>query len=195
MPRSGFRPRPRARPRRATRPHRGVREWAAPSRGQSTCGARRYSESGEARSPPLAEAGLAGRERSRAESAREPPWEGAPRGKPAVFPRERREAGHRPAERRRSATIPAPSAAQTREDVRASPVRPSSFRRPTRRNSKRNDEEARTGFEPVYGEKAHGERDSREPEPASAPELPAELQRAVERVTRAARAGARESSD
>ena len=50
---------------------------------------------------------------------------------------------------------------------------------------------AHTGFEPVLGETAGDERQRREPDALEAPELPAELQRIVERVSRG-RTGARE---
>jgi hypothetical protein len=53
-------------------------------------------------------------------------------------------------------------------------------------------QEAPSGFEPLYGEKADGEPHSLEPQPVDASELPAELQRVVERITGAAKAGGRE---
>jgi hypothetical protein len=52
--------------------------------------------------------------------------------------------------------------------------------------------EARTGFEPVFPEKEAAERQGDEAERRDVCELPADLQRIVERLTRAARAGADE---
>jgi hypothetical protein len=51
---------------------------------------------------------------------------------------------------------------------------------------------AHTGFEPVLPEGAAQASEDREPAEASAPDLPEELQRVVERITRETRAGRHE---
>ncbi len=52
--------------------------------------------------------------------------------------------------------------------------------------------EARTRFEPVFRSEAADNGESSERADATAPELPDELRRVVERITRSAREGARE---
>jgi hypothetical protein len=47
--------------------------------------------------------------------------------------------------------------------------------------------EAPSGFEPLYDEERRDQGHVREPQDATAPELPAELQRIVERLTQSKR--------
>jgi hypothetical protein len=54
---------------------------------------------------------------------------------------------------------------------------------------------AHTGFEPVFPENAYEPSERGEPGRRDVSELPADLQRIVERLTRAARAGRRDSAE